>query len=117
MILARGGDLNRELDDSGKSALHVAAATFKCRGAIEVLLEHGAAVNAIDMYGQTALHKLVTTPCPGDVVEIAEKLINNDAVMDAKDFEGKSVLDCVAQGLEAILRILYEEHHGIRFIE
>lgn len=115
-ILARGGDLNRELDDSGKSALHVAA-TFKCRGAIEVLLEHGAAVNATDMYGQTALHKLVTTPGPGDVVEIAEKLINNDAVIDAQDFEGKSVLDCAAGILKVTLYRLYEEHHEIRLYE
>ena len=126
MILATGGDLNRELDDSGKSPLHVAA-TFKCRGAIEVLLEHGAAVNATDIYGQTALHKLVTTP--GDrkkVVEIAGKLIDNDAVIDAQDFEGKSVLDCAAGNLKDTLRRLdkehheirlYEKHHGIRVIE
>ncbi|THY32221.1 hypothetical protein D6D01_02645 [Aureobasidium pullulans] len=104
IILARGGDLNR--------ALHVAA-TIKCRGAIEVLLEHGAAVNATDMYGQTAFHKLVTTPGPGDVVEIAEKLINNDAVIDAQDFEGKSVLDCAAGNLKVTLYRLYEEHHEI----
>ncbi|THX79338.1 hypothetical protein D6D04_05225 [Aureobasidium pullulans] len=117
MILATGDDLNRELDDTGKSALHVAA-TFKCVHATGTLLRNGAAVNATDIYGQTALHKLVLAPGDHkDVVEIAKELINNDAVIDAKDFEGKSVLEYAADDLRDTLRRLYEEHHGIRFIE
>ncbi|THZ68945.1 hypothetical protein D6C85_07104 [Aureobasidium pullulans] len=106
MILATGGDLNRELDDTGKSALHVAAASKKL-GAVQVVLRNGATVNAIDMYGQTALHKLVLAPGDrGDVVEIAKQLINNGAFIDAKDFEGKSVLDCAADDLKVTLRRL-----------
>lgn len=114
MILATGGDLNRELDDTGKSALHVAAASKKL-GAVQVVLRNGATVNATDIYGQTALHKLV--PAPRDredvdhVVEIAKQLISNGAVIDAQDFEGKSVLDCVADDLKVTLRRLYEERH------
>ncbi|TIA16984.1 hypothetical protein D6C80_04214 [Aureobasidium pullulans] len=117
MILATGGDLDRGLDDEGMNALHVAAA-LKNLGAVQVILRHGATVNAIDMYGQTALHKLVLAPGDReDVVEIAKQLINNGAVLDAQDFEGKSVLDCAAVDLKVTLRRLYEEHHKIRLKE
>lgn len=117
MILATGGDLNRKLDDTGKSALHVAAALKKL-GAVQVVLMTGATVNATDMYGQTALHKLVLAPGDrGDVVEIAKELINNGAGIDAQDFEGKSVLDWAADDLKVTLRRLDEEHHKTLLIE
>jgi ankyrin repeat protein len=103
-ILAAGADTNSELSwdqynrhplfiaDEGRTALMHAAAGKNNLGIIELLLASGAAVNASDWRGSTALYYAAMFNSP----DIVEALIRAGADVNASDKEGETVLMLMA---------------------
>lgn len=76
----------------GSSLLHLACQTADI-GMVELLLQHGAIVNATDSRNQTPLHHCLTR----GRFEIAKLLLSRGANPQAKDREGKTPLQLVSE--------------------
>lgn len=106
-MLHRGADPNGRQTNTEYTLLHV------CRSAkvAQILLEHGADVNARDRFGQTPLHRC----CDGfygwdEQVAIAKVLLKHGADIHAKDVDGRTpVYYCKADNT-ALLGLL--KAHG-----
>ena len=94
LLLDRGADVNA--GDNGWTPLHSAASypieginQDRSVGAIKLLVENGADVNARSDYGITPLHQAVRFPPDGKVIEI---LLERGADVDASDVKGNTPL-------------------------
>jgi ankyrin repeat protein len=82
----------RSTDDSGGHTTALTDAAFWGRLEIaELLLKHGAKVNAADEKGVTALHEAARL----GQLRVAELLLKHGANVHAKDHEGKAPVDWV----------------------
>ncbi|WP_313914744.1 ankyrin repeat domain-containing protein [Tahibacter sp.] len=118
-LLASGADAN-VADEKGSTALHAAAhyafshAGTRARAVLEVLLRLGAAPNARNAKGQTALLLLVGgradpgSPCdPAQLAHLVALLLDFAADLDAQDERGVSALHaCAIHGLLGCARQL-----------
>jgi ankyrin repeat protein len=86
-LLSKHPDLVDTKDCGDHTPLHLAAFDGR-KGAVEVLLAHGAAINAPDVCGWTALHTAVVRHHK-DVVEL---LLAKGADINAKDRQGQTAL-------------------------
>lgn len=84
MILEYGFNPNLENNDM-KTPLHIAAKNWKI-GNCELLLKHGAFINAIDKHGNTPLHLAI------DKMSITKLLLDHGANPDIMNSNGKSPL-------------------------
>ncbi|XP_058799646.1 uncharacterized protein LOC131669048 [Phymastichus coffea] len=94
-FLKHGIDINQAIDHfcisfGGYTTLHIAV--FKdSRETIDLLLRHGANVNAEDRYGNTPLH--VTAERDDISRRLIEQIINGGANIHAKNLLGKTVFE------------------------
>ena len=84
--IAEGSNLN-EINDKGKTALHLAAEHKKLK-VVRLLVESNASLNLRDKAGHTALE---TAACFG-LFEMTKLLVENGADIISKDNDGHSVL-------------------------
>ena len=84
----------------GLEPIHNAASFGHCN-VIELLIEKGANVNAVDRWAWTPLHE----SCTRDKLDVAALLIRRGADVTRKNCDGKSPLDLCAEGsdLRALL--------------
>jgi ankyrin repeat protein len=100
-LLELGAD-PRSAEDDGFTALH-GAAWFYNYAVCELLLEHGAPVNAINEKGRTALHELARSKYfdsafldsdrAANIVRAADVLLAHGADRRIKDKEGRTAFD------------------------
>jgi len=77
-----------EVDATGETALHWASRTGMT-STVELLLQHGAKVNAKDLSGETPLHKAAWR----NQTETVEELIKHGASIEETNKEGKKPID------------------------
>ena len=95
-LLLAGANPNGYKDESGETALHVAAGGYK-EALVASLLASKADVNAVSLNGQTPLHKAAEkdwSSSPG----IVASLLASKAAVDAVDQEGNAPLHKAAEG-------------------
>jgi len=118
-MVESNADFERKIAPSGRTALHIAAILRRYR-AVGILLDHGAAVDAIDYYGRTALHLAIkreasaSTMDNSDVLKSVSQLLRAGASQDVKDFQGKEALDYASPDFERPLRELFEKYMTFR---
>lgn len=102
-LLARGAALQGRTicetpcEGQGRSVLHEAIASSGAPGrdrVIDLLLARGAALEAVDAAGQTALHTAAATGS----VNLAWVLCRHGALVSARDTQGRTPLAVAAQG-------------------
>jgi ankyrin repeat protein len=104
-LLEEGADPNISSNNDFKVApLHSAAAISQI-GIVNILLQHGANINAKQSSGVTALH----SAAHNGAVEIVKLLLQNGADKEAKTKDGKSVLTFAKEGdFKEIIKLLSE---------
>ncbi len=102
-LLEEGADPNISSNNDFKVApLHSAAAISQI-GIVNILLQHGANINAKQSSGVTALH----SAAHNGAVEIVKLLLQNGADKEAKTKDGKSVLAFAKEGdFKEIIKLL-----------
>ena len=102
-LLEEGADPNISSNNDFKVApLHSAAAISQI-GIVNILLQHGANINAKQSSGVTALHSATHN----GVTEIVKLLLQNGADKEAKTKDGKSVLAFAKEGdFKEIIKLL-----------
>jgi ankyrin repeat protein len=89
MLLERGADVNVVIPGENYTPLHLAVSAQNNALTIsEMLLKHGADVNARSSDGSTALHKASLNPRPG----VVELLISSGAYVNARNSSGRTPL-------------------------
>ena len=87
--LACGGSIDWVSDESSSYTPLLAAVSHGAKTATTALVLNSANVNAVDIYGKTALHIAAST----GAVDLARLLLNNDASMETEDLQGMTPLD------------------------
>jgi ankyrin repeat domain-containing protein 50 len=103
LLLSRGSDVNA-VDENGETVLMSSAKSGQSL-MVPLLLEFGADINAMTERG-TALHMAAwhsrtyigTGPHSFKFETVAQTLLENGAIVDAKDEEGRTPLMCAAKG-------------------
>lgn len=86
--VTKGKDSSGEDSLNGSSLLHLAC-QFADIGMVELLLQYGADMNAVDLRGQTPLHHCITR----QKADMAKLLIMRGANTKVLDKEGKSAME------------------------
>lgn len=87
-MVTKGKDSSGEDSLNGSSLLHLAC-QFADIGMVELLLQYGADMNAVDLRGQTPLHHCITR----QKADMAKLLIMRGANTKVLDKEGKSAME------------------------
>lgn len=95
MLIEKGVFLINQPNKEGETPLHYAARLNNIQ-AIDLLIDNGANINAVDSYGRTPLH-CAAVHCRYDVVKI---LIEKGAEVGTPNSDGKTVLSCLAGSCE-----------------
>jgi len=104
-LILRGADIDVKDNDKGASTLLHKACSERNAGMVQLLLDHGADVNAVSAYGETAVH----IAAAHGFADILELLINNGGSINAKTNAGWTPLhEACWQGRVAAARVLFE---------
>ena len=105
-MINRGAMVNesRNTQFGVMTLLHYVAAIGDIQG-MRLLISHGANCNARDSLGKIPLHWAVNT---GDYPDVVEELINEGAVVDARDAEQRTPLDRAVEknSMESALKLI-----------
>ena len=82
--------------ETGATALHIAASWAR-RAMVLRLIQLGADVQAVDNFGQTPLHNLVTVMSDGAEIDTLKVLMARSVRIDAQDIDGKTALHIAAE--------------------
>lgn len=96
---------------SGLEPIHNASSFGHC-DLIEILIEHGANVNAVDRWEWTPLHE----SCTRQKLDVAMTLIRRGANVNLRNFDGKSPLDLCPEASDLRL-LLTGEYRKNEFLE
>lgn len=106
-MVASNTSFERKIAPAGRTALHIAAISRRYI-AVGNLLNHGAAVDAIDDDGRTALHLAIkgdaSTTDNSDVLNSVSQLLIAGASLDVRDSQGRVPLDYASRDFERPLR-------------
>ncbi|MFT5324299.1 MAG: ankyrin repeat protein [Planctomycetaceae bacterium] len=94
VLLNHGADIDQKIARDGRTLLQ-AEASSGGQSSAQVLLESGANVNAINKYGQTALHLAIRGPGVLDsrILDVVKLLLRHGATVDIKDHHGVTPID------------------------
>ena len=92
-LVSLGADILAKEDDSGHSALHIAATQNPDVDVVRFLVSQGADVNAKDRYGNPVLH--LAAACNSNV-EVMKCLVSQGADIRTKDGSGETLLHAAA---------------------
>lgn len=103
-LLDQGADVNAQDDGFGRTPLHVAAGWSDDPAVLDLLLDRGADIGAVELYDRTPLHVAARR---NRNPAIAQALLDRGADLEAVDIRGWSVLEtAVAAGNASTERTL-----------
>ncbi|XP_055309515.1 26S proteasome non-ATPase regulatory subunit 10-like, partial [Sitodiplosis mosellana] len=111
LLIQNGANLNAN-DNASNTALHIAAMSDTSLDVVRFLIEHGADVNARNLYKYSAL----LTAAERGNVDIAKILIEHGANLDVTDIFGNSPLHMAVDGHEDLVRLLIDSGANMRAV-